>query len=134
MNTILRYQNADGRIFEIGPEHPDYARLLPEYRKTHPQPKTSAWKMTGVSLAVAAMGAAALWSQWLYTRYEHKVSYKMEFLGALMLTFGVALLLAAPCINHLDEETRKMRSGASQAGFIAILLALFAIASGHPRH
>lgn len=92
MHTILRYRDTDGSVVEIGPDHPDYSRLLAEYRKTHPAPTISRWKMLAYGVFSLAVSTAVFWDQWHSIQNDHKVSYKAEGLAGLMLVCGVLLL------------------------------------------
>lgn len=100
---ILHYRNEDGSVTQIGPEHPDYAQLLAEYRRSHPAPPPERLKVALMGLAMVAGGVAAFWWQWVSLRDDHKYSVKLYLLAGMCLAFGLAALIASVLPARFQE-------------------------------
>jgi hypothetical protein len=93
MPTILQYRNDDGSITEIGPEHPDYARLLAESGYTPPVDPWARLKVIGMGLGSLAGGAAIFYSQYVSMRDSQKYYPKLEMMAGMLLTLGLVTLV-----------------------------------------
>jgi hypothetical protein len=118
MPTILQFRNDDGSITEIGPEHPDYARLISEY-----PPPVDPWarlKMAGIGLGSLAGGAAIFYSQYVSMRDSQKYYPKLEVIAGMLFTTGVTALVASLFPARIVNATTSNPAPAWQAILFAV--------------
>ena len=121
-NGRLRMLDAAGKPQEIGPEHPEYQRLLAQHDRTaRPNPLRA--RLIGV--AAMLVGIGAWWYNWHELLTTGGFYIKLTLLGPLGF-FGGLLLLWRP------EWAGPVRPHSSKAHKTAlfVLIALMAITGG----
>jgi hypothetical protein len=118
----LRIVDQLGSATEIGPEHPDYATLCTQYRKSV-RPDYGKARLLGI-LAIA-VGVAGWWYNWHLLRTEHQFYPKLTLLGPLGL-FGGLLMIFRP------EWAGPLRNDSSKAHKLVLigLIVLMALGAG----
>jgi len=88
-NGRLRTTDENGRTTEIGPEHPDYQKLVATYRAS---PRTALRaRVTAVVFILA--GAGAWWYVWHQLITEGSYSLRLSLVGPFGLFGGLMLLI-----------------------------------------
>jgi hypothetical protein len=131
MKPLLHYQNDDGTVVQIGPEHPEYEQLLGQYRANNPNaappPTVNRWECVKVG-ALSVMGSLGMfWWQYARMRDAHKFSAKVEFLAGLLALVGVFCLLL-PLAS--DKQLSAEPGGAGKPRTILIVLIVIGVMGG----
>ena len=98
-------------MVEIGPEHPDYARLVEESGAGAVSDPQARRKLILVGLGAVVAAGVVFYLQYLWMRESQKYSMKLQMLAGIALTFGLVSLTAsflpADFANSKPEELLK---------------------------
>ena len=87
-NGRLRTQDENGRVTEIGPEHPDYQRLAAAFRASI-RPSARSRVYGGVFILV---GVATGWFVWRQLAAEGSYDDRLSVVGPLAIPFGLLFM------------------------------------------
>jgi hypothetical protein len=125
MQPRLRFRNPDGSIFEIGPEHPDYERLLAE-AGGDPGPRPLV--MLGIGVAGIAGSLLIFYLQYLSMKHWQKYSVKLQFLAGLLLVFALfSVCYGVMASIHGKEQSKKDLSKGQLAILISMIVGCLAV-------
>lgn len=124
MSTRFRYQREDGSFVEVGPEHPDYARLMEESGVGAMGDPHGRLKLVLVGLGSVVGAGVIFYFQYLWMRESQKYSMKLQMLAGAMLTWGLVSLAAsflpAEFANSKPEELLKPPKLMMGLGLVAV--------------
>lgn len=121
-NGRLRTQDANGRIAEIGPEHPDYQRLAAECRSSI-RP-TARSRLT--ALAFILTGAGCWWYVWHQLLTEGSYDLRASIVAPVGV-FGGLLMLFWPQFCGPWREDGPEGQKISNIVTVALMLSAYAV-------
>jgi hypothetical protein len=135
--NILRLRNPDGTVVEIGPEHPDYARLLREYQLANPPEPVSRWKVFAYGMAALAGAAAAFYWEYVTIRDSQRYSMKLVMLCGFAITGGLIAVASSLLPSRIGNATAANPIPKNEVyilGAGAVVLVVFGVVATYKIH
>ena len=123
MHTILHVRTVDGRTVEIGPGHPEYVRLLEEYRKKNPHPPLSVTNMLGYAALCLSGGCGIFGYIWQHALSTRRLDFRLEMIAAISTVLGF-IFLPMPFLPS------RLLNGPAQGWEKGVLIAVIFVPSG----